>query len=232
MKETASTTYPPIRSFVLRQGRTTPAQRRAFEELWPRYGLELPATGPIDPATIFGSDHPLFLEIGCGNGETLAALAARHPERNYLGVEVHGPGVGSLMLKLEERDSDNARVLKCDAMELLRHHLPSGCLDGLYLFFPDPWPKKKHHKRRIVQPEFTQLVHRALRPGGFLHMATDWEHYAEQMLQVLSEAEGFENSAGRGNFSPRPSDRPLTHFEQRGQRLGHGVWDLIFRRCD
>ncbi|MBL3526731.1 MAG: tRNA (guanosine(46)-N7)-methyltransferase TrmB [gamma proteobacterium endosymbiont of Lamellibrachia anaximandri] len=232
MEEETSTTHPPIRSFVLRQGRTTQAQRRAFEELWPRYGLELPATDQIDPTTIFGNSHPLFLEIGCGNGETLSTLAARHPEQNYLGVEVHGPGVGSLMLKLEESDSDNARVLKCDAMELLRHHLPVGCLDGLYLFFPDPWPKKKHHKRRIVQPEFTQLVQRALRPGGFLHMATDWEDYAEQMLLVLSEATGFENSAGQGNFSPRPADRTLTHFEQRGQRLGHGVWDLIFRRCD
>jgi tRNA (guanine-N7-)-methyltransferase len=157
-------------------------------------------------------------------------MALEHPERNYLGVEVHGPGVGHLMLRLAAQQSRNVRILQADAMELLRHHLPAGSLTEVLLFFPDPWPKQRHHKRRIVQAEFARLVHWALRPGGMLRMATDWEDYARQMLAVVSATEGFENPAGAGNYASRPQSRPLTRFERRGRRLGHGVWDLVFVR--
>ncbi len=231
MTESPTGSHRPIRSFVLRQGRMTEAQQRAFETLWPRYGLTLGETELNLPA-LFGNDHPMTLEIGFGNGEALAQQALRHPERNFLGVEVHSPGVGHLMIRLAQQESDNVRILQCDAMQLLRHHLPAGSLAAVLLFFPDPWHKKRHHKRRIVQPEFADRVYRALVPGGLLHMATDWEDYAGQMLRVLSEHPGFDNMAGRGGYSPRPEDRPLTKFEQRGQRLGHGVWDLLFERRD
>jgi tRNA (guanine-N7-)-methyltransferase len=228
-EEAASGVRRPIRSYVLRQGRMTEAQQRAFENLWPQYGLELPE-GLLDLASLFGNANPVFLEIGFGNGEALAQTAARHPQYNYLGIEVHGPGVGHLLLKLAEQQSGNVRILQCDAMELLRHHLPEASLSGLMLFFPDPWHKKRHHKRRIVQPEFVRLIHRAMIPGGVLHMATDWEDYAQHMLAVLSTSPGFRNLAGADSFSPRPEERPLTKFEQRGQRLGHGVWDLLYTR--
>lgn len=229
MAEIHSNRHRPIRSYVLRQGRMTEAQQRAFDTLWPRYGLTLDEN-PLDFPSLFGNDHPLTLEIGFGNGEALALQAQRHLERNYLGVEVHSPGVGHLMIRLAEQQSDNVRILQCDAMELLRHHLAAGSLACVLLFFPDPWHKKRHHKRRIVQAEFAELVHGALAPGGLLHMATDWEDYAQQMLQVLSRHPGFRNRAGKGQFAARPDDRPLTKFEQRGQRLGHGVWDLLFER--
>lgn len=223
--------HRPIRSYVLRQGRMTGAQQRAFQELWPRYGLQLPE-GELDLPGLFGNPNPVTLEIGFGNGENLAANALQNPSSNYLGVEVHGPGVGALMLRLDAQGSRNARILQTDAMELLRRHLPAGSLQSLWLFFPDPWPKKRHHKRRIVQPEFIRLAHRALRPGGLLHMATDWEDYANRMLELLTADAGFENSTGPGRFAPRPATRGLTKFERRGQRLGHGVWDLIFIRRD
>jgi tRNA (guanine-N7-)-methyltransferase len=229
MTETHPNAYRPIRSYVLRQGRLTEAQQRAFETLWPRYGLTLD-NGALDLADGFGSERPVTLEIGFGNGEGLAQQARRHPDRNFLGVEVHSPGVGHLMLQLAEHESDNVRILQCDAMELLRHHLAEQSLAAVLLFFPDPWPKRRHHKRRIVQAEFTELVHRALMPSGQLHMATDWEDYAQQMLQVLTDHPGFINQAGAGHFSLRPDTRPLTKFELRGQRLGHGVWDLLFER--
>ncbi len=179
---------------------------------------------------MFGNRHPLYLEIGFGNGEALTQLAQRHPDRNYLGIEVHRPGVGHLLLRLEELGLHNVRILRRDAVEMLRRHLPPHSLSGIYLWFPDPWPKKRHHKRRIVQPEFARLSARALACGGLLHMATDWEHYAQQMLEVMNAAEDFENTVARGGFVPRPEHRPLTKFEQRGQRLGHGVRDLVFRR--
>lgn len=207
----------------------TEAQQRAFSDHWPSYGLEL-SDGELDLAACFDSRRPLFMEIGFGNGEALASRAAAHPENDYLGVEVHGPGVGHLLLRLAAQESRNVRVLRGDAMELLRHRLPAASLAGVYLFFPDPWPKRRHHKRRMVQAEFTRLVGRALRPGGLLHMATDWRDYAEQMMRVLSATPGFRNAAGPGRYSPRPEDRPATRFEQRGQRLGHAVWDLIFLR--
>ncbi len=231
MTESPTGERRPIRSYVLRQGRMTEAQQRAFETLWPRYGLTLDQ-GLLDLPGLFGNQQPVTLEIGFGNGEALAQQALNHPQRNFLGVEVHSPGVGHLMIRLAQQESSNVRILQCDAMQLLRHHLPAGALSAVLLFFPDPWHKKRHHKRRIVQPEFAELVHHALQPGGLLHMATDWEDYARHMLRVLSEHPGFDNLAGAGHFSPRPEERPLTKFEQRGQRLGHGVWDLLFERRD
>lgn len=222
--------HRPIRSFVLRQGRLTAGQQRAFDTLWPRFGLEF-IPRPIDFATLFGNDQPVFLEIGFGNGESLASMAAAHPDRNYLGIEVHGPGVGHLLIQIEKLALKNIRILQHDAIEVLRHCIPDGSLQGLFLFFPDPWHKKRHHKRRILNPAFVTELGRVIRPGGFFHAATDWEDYAEQMMTVLSDADRlFDNSAGAGNFTPRPDYRPLTKFEQRGQRLGHGVWDLIFVR--
>lgn len=226
---TDAATKRPIRSYVLRQGRMTGGQQRAFAELWPRYGISV-ADGQLDFPALFGNTNPVYLEIGFGNGEALAEAAASHPEHNHLGIEVHGPGVGSLMLRLAEQESTNVRILQADAMELLRRHIAPGSLQAVLLFFPDPWPKKKHHKRRIVQPEFARLVRQALKPHGILHMATDWENYALQMLDVLSSTTGFENAAGTGNYAPRPASRTLTKFERRGQRLGHAVWDLIFVR--
>jgi len=218
----------PIRSFVLRSGRLTTGQQRAFSELWPRYGIDYCGT-PIDPTTLFDTSAPLWLEIGFGNGDTLAELAHRHPDRNYLGIEVHPPGVGHLLLKADELGLSNLRVLRHDAVEVLQA-LPAGCLAGAMLFFPDPWHKKKHHKRRILQPGFVAELARTLRPGGRFHAATDWEDYADHMMRVLSQTDAFENTLGPGRFAPRPPDRPLTKFEQRGKRLGHGVWDLVFRR--
>jgi tRNA (guanine-N7-)-methyltransferase len=218
-----------IRSFVLREGRLTPGQERAFRELWPSWGIDFDAGATLDTQAIFGNDRPVWLEIGFGNGESLAAYAQNNPDINYLGIEVHGPGVGHLLLRIEELGLTNLRVMKADAVEVMKT-LPDASLDGVMLFFPDPWHKKKHHKRRILQPAFVKTLARLIRPGGLFHAATDWEHYAEQMLEVLSASETFENTAGEGNFTPRPESRPLTKFEQRGHRLGHGVWDLIFRR--
>lgn len=220
----------PIRSFVLRQGRLTVGQQRAFDSLWPRFGIDYDGQ-PIDFSTLFGNDRPLFLEIGFGNGESLASMAQAHPEHNYLGIEVHGPGVGHLLIRIESLGLENIRILRHDAIEVLKHCIPTNSLQGLFLFFPDPWHKKRHHKRRILNPAFVTELGRVIRPGGFFHAATDWEDYALQMMAVLSAAEPlFENSAGAGQYVPRPDYRPLTKFEQRGQRLGHGVWDLIFVR--
>lgn len=227
---TSPASHRPIRSFVLREGRMTEAQQRAFDELWPKYGVDYHTGEHLDPPQVFGNTHPTCLEIGFGNGAALAAVAAAHPERNYLGMEVHRPGVGHLLLQLEQSELRNVRLLRHDAAEALRQGLVDDCLEGVYLFFPDPWPKKKHHKRRIVQPGFVEQLARVIRPGGFVHMATDWEHYARHMLGTLSANDKFRNTSEHGDFVPRPADRPLTRFEQRGRRLGHGVWDLIFRR--
>ncbi|MCK7575265.1 MAG: tRNA (guanosine(46)-N7)-methyltransferase TrmB [Chromatiales bacterium] len=220
-----------IRSFVLREGRLTAAQERAFSELWPRFGVDWSPSVPLDPATLFGNDRPVVLEIGFGNGESLAEMAERDPERNWLGIEVHRPGVGHLLLEIERRGLTNLRVMRQDAVEVLREGIEPGALEAVQLFFPDPWPKKRHHKRRILSPELVGLLARVIRPGGIFHAATDWEHYAEQMLEVLDgAADLFENTAGAGVYAPRPAGRPLTKFEQRGERLGHPVADLIYRR--
>lgn len=218
-----------IRSFVRREGRLTDAQRRALDELWPRHGVT-PGAAPLDFVQLFGRDAPVHLEIGFGNGEALAAMAAAHPQNNYLGIEVHRPGVGALLRRLEAEGLTNVRVVSVDAKDVLEQCIPDASLAAVYLFFPDPWPKKRHHKRRLLQPEFAQLVRRKLRPNGEFHLATDWEDYARHMLAVLSAADGFENAAAPGPFVSRPEMRPLTRFERRGQRLGHGVWDLLFRR--
>ncbi len=218
-----------IRSFTRRQGRLTGAQQRALELLFPQFGAAIGDT-LIDFDTLFGRTAPRILEIGFGNGDSLAAIAHTHPENDYLGIEVHRPGVGHLLLKIEELALTNVRVICDDAVEVLRRRIPEGSLDAVYLFFADPWPKKRHHKRRIVQPEFAQLLRSRLKPGGRFHMATDWENYAEHMLAVMGAADGFRNTSPNGDYVPRPDYRPLTKFEQRGQRLGHGVWDLIFER--
>ena len=223
-------THRQIRSYVLREGRLTAGQQRAFDTLWPRWGIEY-RDGSLDLTALFGNDHPVFVEIGFGNGEGLAEMALRHPERNYLGIEVHRPGVGHLLLKLDENGCENVRVIRHDAVEVLARMLPGASLQGVYLLFPDPWHKKRHHKRRILQAALVERLAQLIRPGGFLHAATDWQDYAEQMMGVLSAADAlFANQAGAGRFAPRPDDRPLTKFERRGQGLGHGVWDLVFVR--
>jgi tRNA (guanine-N7-)-methyltransferase len=221
----------PIRSFVLRQGRLTSAQERAFQDLWPRYGVDWTPGSPIDLAELYGNDRPLVLEIGFGNGDSLAEMAERDPGRNWLGIEVHGPGVGHLLLEIERRGLTNLRLIRHDAVEVLSQGIAPGALAGVQLFFPDPWPKRRHHKRRILTPELVDLLARAIRPDGIFYAATDWEPYAEQMLEILESRPGtFENLGGRGGFSPRPPTRPLTRFEARGERLGHRVRDLMFRR--
>lgn len=218
-----------IRSFVIRGGRLTDAQQRALTELWPRYGLD---TGgePLDLEAIFGRRAPRTLEIGFGSGDHLAALAASHPERDYLGIEVHRPGVGRLLLSLHAQRSSNVRAICRDAVEVLGECLPAGSFDEVLLLFPDPWHKKRHHKRRILQPSFVALVARVLRPGGVFRLATDWEPYAAWMLEVLGASSEFENVAAGGGYAPRDPERTATRFERRGERLGHGVWDLSFRR--
>jgi tRNA (guanine-N7-)-methyltransferase len=218
-----------IRSFVRREGRLTTGQQHALDTLWPKYGIDMSDTA-LDLGSIFGNEQPVILEIGFGNGDSLAQMAKGNPGLNYLGIEVHRPGVGHLLYLIEEQGIENLRIMSEDAVEIIRNQIPEQALTGVQLFFPDPWPKKKHHKRRIVQPEFVKLLASRLKPGGFFHMATDWENYAEHMLEVMSAAEDFENSTKEGDFIPRPDSRPLTKFEQRGQRLGHGVWDLLYIR--
>jgi tRNA (guanine-N7-)-methyltransferase len=218
-----------IRSFVIRTGRITEAQQRALEEHWPKYGVEF-ETAPLDLDALFGRRAPRVVEIGFGNGENLAALAGAHPERDYLGIEVHRPGVGRLMLAAETAQLRNVRVVCHDAVEVLEHRLPPHSIDEILILFPDPWHKKRHHKRRLIQPAFVELAVSRLEPGGMLRLATDWEPYAVQMLEVLSANPQLENVAGGGGYIERSSERITTRFEKRGQRLGHGVWDLAFRR--
>lgn len=218
-----------IRSFVRRQGRFTPAQRAAFERLWAQYGLD-PAAGMLDPPSLFPGSTRLVVEIGFGMGHTLAELAARDPGNGFIGIEVHRPGVGKLLALAEEQGLTNLRIYCHDAVEVLEHCIPDAALDALLLFFPDPWHKKRHHKRRLVQPAFVGLVQRKLKPGGIFHLATDWEDYAQQMLEVIEAAPGWRNLADAGCFAPRPQTRPQTRFEVRGLRLGHEVRDLLFSK--
>lgn len=223
-------TAPPrrVRSFVRREGRLTPGQERALESLMGPFGVPQGDT-PLDLDGLFGRPAPRHLEIGFGNGEQLLALAEGHPETDFLGIEVHRPGLGRLLLGVEQKALTNVRVSGQDAVELLANRLPDHCLDAVYVLFPDPWPKKRHHKRRLVSAAFAALVARKLRPGGDLFLATDWEDYAHWMLDVLDSAAGLENQAGHGRFAARPPFRIETKFERRGRRLGHGVWDLHYK---
>ena len=218
-----------VRSFVRREGRLTRGQRRALEQLWPRYGI--PAGEEVlDLEAVFGRRAPVVLEIGFGNGEALLAMAAARPGTDYLGIEVHRPGIGRLLLGLEAQGLSNVRVLEGDAAELLARRLPGASLDAVHIFFPDPWPKKRHHKRRLVQPAFVELLRTRLKPGGRLHLATDWRDYAEHMAAVMERAPGFRNLSPHPPYIERPPDRPRTRFERRGADLGHGVWDLLYQR--
>ncbi len=215
-----------IRSFVLRQGRVSNAQQRAVDALLPSIGIPYAET-PCDFDAAFGRSAPRFLEIGFGMGETTARMAADHPQYDYIGVEVHTPGVGGLLRLIEAQQLANIRIIQHDAVDIVTHMISDASLAGIHIFFPDPWPKKRHHKRRLLQAEFVRLLARRLRPGGYLHVATDWEEYAGHILRVLSDEPLLVNSAP--GYAPRPDYRPLTKFESRGLKLGHEVRDLIFR---
>ena len=211
----------------MRQGRFSPAQQKAYAELLPRFGVAY-AAAPLDYRALFGRDAPVVVEVGFGMGETTARIAAENPGVNYLGIEVHAPGVGSLLRQVEALGLANVRVVSHDAVEVLREMVPPASVAGVHVFFPDPWPKKRHHKRRLVQPAFAALAASRLAPGGYIHVATDWEEYAQQVLEVLGATPGVVNTAQ--GFAPRPATRPETKFERRGLKLGHGVWDIVFRR--
>lgn len=219
-----------IRSFVLRQGRFTPAQQRAFSEHWARYGLD-PASGLLDPQRTFGRAAPLVLEIGFGNGEQLLWSAVHEPEKDFLGIEVHRPGVGRLMNALAENNVNNVRLYNHDAVDVLEHCIAPGMLAEVRIYFPDPWPKKRQQKRRLLQPGFIERLADRVAANGVLHLATDWADYAGHMLAVLDASPLWRNRAGKGAFVARPDWRIETHFEKRGRRLGHGVWDLLYDRC-
>ena len=218
-----------VRSFVLRQGRITPAQAHAFDAHWSRFGLDYSAQR-LDLPTLFARPAPVVLEIGFGNGAQLLHAAVIEPVRNFIGIEVHRPGVGRLMNGLAEANVDNIRISNHDAVEVIEHQLASESLDEVRIYFPDPWPKKRHHKRRLIQPEFIELLATRVRPGGLLHLATDWAEYAEHMLEVVDSSNQWRNRAGLGAYSETPAWRINTHFEKRGVRLGHGVWDLVHER--
>lgn len=219
-----------IRSFVLRQGRFTDAQQRAFDDQWPRFGIDYTGV-PRDFVETFGRDAPRILEIGFGNGEALRFSVAQDPARDHIGIEVHAPGVGRLLNALGADDAHNVRLYHHDAVEVLENEIADGSLDEVRIYFPDPWHKKRHNKRRLISPEFTALLVRKLAGDGRLHLATDWPDYAEHMWDVLDAAPGLVNSAGPRGHIPRPAWRPQTHFETRGQRLGHPVFDLLYLRC-
>ena len=220
-------TQPPIRSYVLRQGRFSPAQQRAHAELLPRFGVAYQPQG-LDLAATFGRKAAVIAEVGFGMGETTARIAAENPGNDYLAIEVHTPGVGSLLKQLDASSIGNVRVVQHDAVEVLRDMVPLASLAGMHVFFPDPWPKKRHHKRRLIQPAFAALAAERLAPGGYLHIATDWQEYADHVLAVLVQTPGLANTAEA--FAPRPPTRPETKFERRGLNLGHGVWDIVFTR--
>lgn len=227
MNNVNSTQRREIKSYVMRAGRMTPGQERGLEQGLPRYGLQL-EEGVLQPQAVFGRQAPLTLEIGFGMGQSLLQMAKGAPEQDFIGVEVHRPGVGALLNGMLTDAVDNVRIYSCDAIEVLNQCIADASLDRLLLFFPDPWHKSRHHKRRIVQPAFAALVHKKLKQGGVLHMATDWEPYAEHMLEIMNAAPGYKNLSADNTWIPRPAERPVTKFEQRGERLGHGVWDLKF----
>lgn len=218
-----------IRSFVLRAGRMTRGQEKAWQRLWPYYGLSL-EDGVLEPVAVFGRRAPLNLEVGFGMGQSLAELAQAAPEQDFLGVEVHEPGCGALLMEIERRGLTNVRIYRADVIDVLELVLPAESLDRILILFPDPWPKKKHHKRRLIQSGFVQRLQPVLRAGGLVHIATDWEPYAEHILEVMNAATGFCNLSADAAVVDRPSDRPLTKFEKRGEQRGHGVTDMLFKR--
>lgn len=229
-EQAENTTYMrKIRSFVLREGRLTKGQQHALDTYWPDYGLQYQSSA-LQLADVFGRSSAVVLEIGFGMGKTLVQMAKEAPEKDFIGIEVHRPGVGACLSDAVAQQVKNLRVFEHDAVEVLEDTIADNSLDTVQLFFPDPWHKKRHHKRRIVQPEFVQLLRRKLKPGGVFHMATDWENYAGHMLEVMQAAEGFSNLSADNTYVERPEHRPLTKFEQRGQRLGHGVWDLMYKK--
>ena len=219
-----------VRSFVRRAGRLTGAQRQAVERHWPAFGLE--PSGVLDFSAVFGRSAKCSMEIGFGMGDALVELAAATPERDFLGVEVHEPGIGRVLRGISESSLANVRIVRGDAVDLLRHHIADHSLDTVLVFFPDPWPKKRHHKRRLIQPAFVALLAGKLSAGGRLHLATDWQDYALHIRDVVNADQRFRNLAADGGFSPRPATRPVTKFEARGTRLGHGVWDLVYERVE
>ena len=232
MTEPQTTSQTPehpraIRSFVLRQGHMTAAQQRAIDTLWPRYGLDYRAE-TLDLAQTFGRAAPKVLEIGFGMGTATAEIARRLPDTDFLAADVHGPGVGNLLKLIEEQSIANIRVMRHDAVEIVENMLADNSLDGIHIFFPDPWHKKRHHKRRLIQAPFVAKLLPKLKSGGYIHLATDWEEYAAQMLDVLHTFPELENTAA--DYAPTPAYRPETKFEARGKRLGHGVWDLVFKK--
>lgn len=218
-----------IRSFVIRAGRMTDGQRGAFESHWPTYGLSL-FNATLVPQAVFGNNNPLVVEVGFGMGDSLLTMAKAEPDLNFVGIEVHPPGVGRLINGAAQNGLTNLKVYMADAKDVLTDCIPDASLARFQLYFPDPWHKKKHHKRRIVQPDFIALITRKLQPGGLLHMATDWQEYAEHMLEVVRAEPHLANTVV--DFAPRPEFRPITKFETRGERLGHGVWDLVLRKIE
>jgi len=221
--------HRPIKSFVVRSGRMTLGQQKSWDDFWPGMGLEL-ESAPSDCRQAFQTLQPLVLEIGFGMGASLCDMAAQAPEENYLGVEVHRPGVGALLMKAGELGLTNLKAFCADANEVLKTCIVDESLDRIQLYFPDPWHKTKHNKRRLVQEQFVQRIRPKLAIGGVFHMATDWEPYAKHMMKVMEATEGFRNLSGEGEYAERPDYRPLTKFELRGQNLGHGVWDLLYER--
>ncbi len=218
-----------IRSFVRRQGRVSPAQLRACETLLPQFGIQY-AAQPLDLITAFGRSAPKILEIGFGMGDSTATIALAHPENDYLCLEVHTPGVGNLLKLIEAQSITNIRIIQHDAVEVMRDMIADASLDGVHIFFPDPWHKARHNKRRLIQAPFIAALVQKIKLGGYIHVATDWQDYAEQVLRVLSEETLLENTVA--DYAPRPDYRPLTKFEKRGINLGHGVWDVVFQRIN
>lgn len=216
-----------IRSYVLRQSHMTPSQQRAIDTLWPSFGLNYQAQ-PLDLDKLFGNDHPKIVEIGFGMGSATAQIAQHLPGHDFVAIDVHGPGVGNLLKLIDEHKLTNIRVMRHDAVEVVDNMLADNSLDGIHIFFPDPWHKKRHHKRRLIQPDFVAKLAPKLKSGGYIHLATDWQDYAEQMLTVLSGFDVLTNTAT--DYAPTPAYRPETKFEARGKKLGHGVWDLVFRK--
>ncbi len=228
MTSSSQESHPRIQSFIRRQGRATAGQQNAIDNVWDKYCLDPEKT--YDYNQVFDREAPLIVEIGFGNGSSLAEMAETNPDLNYLGIEVHRPGIGHLLLLLEEKGLNNVRIYHHDAIEILELKIPDNSLAAVNLFFPDTWQKRRHHKRRIVRPAFVALLNKKLKSGGYFHAATDWEHYAKDMLSTLSSTDGLSNISKENNYCQRPGHRPLTKFEDRGLRLGHGVWDLIFKK--